>query len=81
MYRETRNRTGHYKCWYYCDYGFELENISEFVSVDYDKNSPIAQTFYATVQNKLHYTIYGNTAAEIVKNRAYPSKPNMGLTS
>ncbi|MCA9309977.1 MAG: virulence RhuM family protein [Phycisphaerales bacterium] len=50
-------------------------------SIDYDKNAELTQTFYATVQNKLHWAITGQTAAEIVKARADASKPNMGLTT
>ena len=50
-------------------------------SVDYDKNSILAKDFFAKVQNKLHYAITGNTAAELIKNRADSTKQNMGLTS
>ncbi|MDR1017064.1 MAG: virulence RhuM family protein [Coriobacteriales bacterium] len=50
-------------------------------SIDYDKDSRITQEFFATVQNKLHWAISGQTAAEIVYHRADSSKPNMGLTS
>ena len=50
-------------------------------SVDYDKNSLLAQTFFKTVQNKLHFATHGNTAAELIVNRADSSKDNMGLTS
>lgn len=50
-------------------------------SPDYDLHSPITQTFYATVQNKLHWAITGQTAAEVVQSRADASQPNMGLTS
>jgi hypothetical protein len=50
-------------------------------SIDYDTNAELTQTFYATVQNKLHWAITGQTAAEIVKARADASKPNMGLTT
>ncbi|WP_417528385.1 virulence RhuM family protein [Marinomonas shanghaiensis] len=49
-------------------------------SVDYNKNAPTTQSFYATVQNKLHFAIHGQTAAELIKARADSSKPNMGLT-
>ena len=48
-------------------------------SIDYDKDSPITQQFYAHVQDKLHYAIHGHTSAEIVKLRADASKPHMGL--
>jgi len=47
--------------------------------VDYDKNSPEAQHFFATVQNKLHFAITSKTAAEIVQERVDSAKPNMGL--
>lgn len=48
-------------------------------SVDYDKDSPITQKFYAHVQDKLHYAIHGHTSAEIIKLRADANKPHMGL--
>jgi len=48
---------------------------------DYDPNSPITKEFFATVQNKLHFAITHQTAAEIVKSRSDPQKENMGLTS
>lgn len=48
-------------------------------SVDYDKNSPVTQQFFAGVQNKFHYAIHRHTAAELIKERADASKPNMGL--
>lgn len=48
-------------------------------SIDYDKDSPITQTFFATVQNKLHWAIHGHTAAEVVVERADATKPHMGL--
>lgn len=50
-------------------------------SVDYDAHAPISQEFFATVQNKLHWAITGQTAAEIVARRADVDAPNMGLTS
>ncbi len=50
-------------------------------SIDYDPTDPISQTFFATVQNKLHWAIHGHTAAEIVKGRADAAQPNMGLTT
>lgn len=48
-------------------------------SVDYNKNAPTTQSFFATVQNKLHFAIHGQTAAELIKARADSNKPNMGL--
>lgn len=50
-------------------------------SVDYDSKSKAAQNFFSNVQNKLHFSVHGHTAAEIVVQRADASKPNMGLTS
>ena len=49
-------------------------------SIDYDKNHPLTQNFFATVQNKVHYAIHGQTAAEVVVSRAGSKLPNMGLT-
>lgn len=48
---------------------------------DYDRHSPIARRFFASVQNKLHYAVHRQTAAETIKDRADAKKPNMGLTS
>ena len=48
-------------------------------SIDYDKNSKKTLEFFRVVQNKLHYAITGNTAAEIVYNRADANKKHMGL--
>lgn len=50
-------------------------------SVDYDKNAPTTKLFFATVQNKMHYAITGNTASELIMGRADSSKEHMGLTS
>ncbi len=50
-------------------------------SVDYDPTDEQSILFFKTVQNKVHYAITGNTAAEIVAQRADSSKPNMGLTN
>lgn len=50
-------------------------------SIDYEPAAQLTQTFYAAVQNKLHWAITGQTAAEVVRRRADASKPNMGLTS
>lgn len=51
------------------------------LAVDYDKDSPITRTFFATVQNKLHWAISRKTAAEIIYESADAHKPNMGLTT
>lgn len=50
-------------------------------SVDYDPTQETSIQFFKTVQNKMHWAITGNTAAEIIANRADSDKPNMGLTS
>ena len=50
-------------------------------AVDYDKNAEITKDFFATVQNKLHFAIHGQTAAELIVDRADATKQNMGLTS
>ncbi|MDR2927596.1 MAG: virulence RhuM family protein [Cytophagaceae bacterium] len=50
-------------------------------SIDYDNEAAITKTFFSTVQNKLHWAISGQTAAEIVYTRADTEKDNMGLTS
>jgi hypothetical protein len=51
------------------------------LSEDYDPKSQAAQEFYATIQNKMLHAVAGGTAAELIKLRANPSLPNMGLTS
>ena len=50
-------------------------------SIDYDKTAKSTIRFFTSVQNKLHYAVSGNTAAEIIYNRANHEKENMGLTS
>ena len=59
----------------------KITDIFAECSIDYDKNSDIAKDFYATIQNKFHYAITGNTAAEIIYNRVDSQKVNMGLTN
>ena len=59
----------------------KITDIYAQCSIDYDPKAEITQTFYKTVQNKLHWAITGNTAAEIIKQRADADKPNMGLTT
>jgi hypothetical protein len=49
------------------------------LSVDYDKNAPLTREFFASVQNKLHWAITGQTAAETIYQLADASKPHMGL--
>ena len=51
------------------------------LAADYDKNAPITNEFFATVQNKLHWAITGKTAAEIIYDSADAKKIYMGLTS
>ena len=50
-------------------------------AVDYSFDSQITKKFFATVQNKMHYAVHGNTAAEVIMARADHSKEHMGLTS
>ena len=50
-------------------------------SIDYDKDSKTTLEFFKKVQNKMHYAVSGNTAAEIIYNRADASKEHMGLTN
>lgn len=50
-------------------------------AIDYDITAQATKRFFATVQNKLHWAIHGQTAAEVIVNRADADKQNMGLTS
>ncbi len=50
-------------------------------AIDYDVTAQATQRFFATVQNKLHWAIHGQTAAEVIYHRADADQPNMGLTS
>jgi len=59
----------------------QITDVFAEISTDYDKDSPITQEFYATVQNKFHYAITGQTAAEIIHERVDRNKPNLGLQS
>ena len=59
----------------------QVTDIFAECSIDYDKDSPVTQEFYAMVQNKFHYAITGQTAAEIVYTRADHTKEHMGLTT
>lgn len=59
----------------------KITDIYEQCSIDYTRDAEITQTFFKTVQNKLHWAITGHTAAEIIVGRADPGKPNMGLTT
>jgi hypothetical protein len=59
----------------------KITDIYSQCSADYNVNAEITRLFFATVQNKLHWAITGQTAAEIIASRADSSKENMGLTS
>ncbi len=59
----------------------KITDIFAECSIDYDKNNDEAITFYKTVQNKFHFAITGQTAAEIIYNRVNAKKDNMGLTT
>lgn len=59
----------------------QVTDIFAECSIDYDRNSPVTKDFYAMVQNKFHYVITGQTAAEIVYTRADHTKEHMGLTT
>ena len=50
-------------------------------SIDYDVAAQVTKRFFASVQNKLHWAIHGQTAAEVVRSRADADKTNMGLTT
>lgn len=50
-------------------------------ALDYDPSAKATQRFFAAVQNKLHYSVHGQTAAEVIYNRADAQKKNMGLTN
>ncbi len=51
------------------------------LSADYAPHNKETNTFFSTIQNKLHYAIHGHTAAELIMLRANAAQPNMGLTS
>jgi hypothetical protein len=59
----------------------KITDIYAQCSIDYDQKAEITLTFYKTVQNKLHWAITGQTAAEIIYKRADAGQPNMGLTT
>jgi hypothetical protein len=59
----------------------KITDIFEQCSYDYDKNSEITKEFYSFVQNKLHFAVTGQTAAEIIYKRADAQNPTMGLTT
>ncbi len=57
----------------------QITDIFAECSIDYDKNSQTTKDFYATIQNKFHYAISGQTSAEIIYKKADKTKPYMGL--
>lgn len=59
----------------------QITDIFAECSIDYDKNSQVTRSFYAMVQNKFHYAIVGQTAAEIIYSKADRTKEHMGLTT
>ena len=59
----------------------KITDIYSDCSIDYDPKAEITLTFYKTVQNKLHWAITRQTAAEIITSRAKSELPNMGLTT
>ncbi len=59
----------------------KITDIYSQCSADYEAGSNVTKKFFATVQNKLHWAISGQTAAEIIVSRADAEKPNMGLTT
>ena len=59
----------------------KITDIYQQCSIDYNREAEITQLFFKTVQNKLHWAITGQTAAEIVAGRVSAKKLNMGLTT
>ena len=59
----------------------QITDIFAECTTDYDRNSPVTKKFYTTVQNKFHYAITGQTAAEIIYEKSDHTKENMGLTT
>ena len=59
----------------------QVTDIFAECSIDYDRDSPVTHDFYAMVQNKFHYAITGQTAAEIIYSSADHTKEHMGLTT
>lgn len=59
----------------------KITDIYSQCSVDYDPNEEITKQFFATVQNKMHFAIFGQTAAEIIHSRVGNKRPYMGLTN
>ena len=59
----------------------QITDIYAECSTDYDRNSPTTRDFYAMIQNRFHYAITGQTAAEIIFSKADHTRENMGLTT
>jgi hypothetical protein len=59
----------------------KITDIYAQCSIDYEPRAEVSLSFFATVQNKLHWAIHGHTAAELIHARADSSQPNMGLTT
>ncbi len=59
----------------------QITDIYAECSTDYDKNSPTTRDFYAMIQNRFHYAITGQTAAEVIYSKADHTKDHMGLTT
>ena len=59
----------------------QITDIYAECSTDYDKDSPTTRDFYAMIQNRFHYAITGQTAAEIIYSKADHTKDHMGLTT
>lgn len=59
----------------------KIKDIYRDCSIDYDPHAETSQQFYQMVQNKLHWAVHGNTAAELIAARADADKPYMGMTS
>ena len=59
----------------------QITDIDAECSIDYDKNSPTTHDFYAMIQNRFHYAITGQTAAEIIYTKADHTQEHMGLTT
>ena len=59
----------------------KITDIYEQCSIDYDKQAETTQTFFKTVQTKLHWAVTGKTAAELISERADAEKPSMGLAT
>ena len=59
----------------------QVTDIFAACAIDYDAQSPITREFFRTIQNKFHYAITGQTAAEIIHSHADATKDHMGLTT